>query len=112
MCGVTTKDQVSEQDFLERMQLDDLVRVLHTHRLRRHGLVERNDGWLKKVQKLTPTGDCGRGRPKKTWAEVIDMSRLALGLRLTHLIGKLGVVDLKVQSDWTHPYTRDWLSPV
>ena len=38
----------------------------------------------KKVQKLNPTGDRGRGRPKKTWREVIDMDRLALGLRPTH----------------------------
>ena len=28
MCGVTTKDQVSLQDLLERMQLDDLAKVL------------------------------------------------------------------------------------
>ena len=48
--------------------------VLRTHRLRWHGHVERSDGWLKKVQKLNPTGGRGRGLPKKTWTEVIDMA--------------------------------------
>ena len=66
MCGVTAKDQVSSQDLLERMQHDDLANVLCTRQLRWRGHVERSDGWLKKVQKLNPTGGCGRGRPKKT----------------------------------------------
>ena len=63
MCSVTTKDQVSSQDLLERMQLDDLAKVLCTHQLRWHGRVECSDGWLKKVQKLNPTGGHGRGHP-------------------------------------------------
>ena len=47
VCGVATKDLVSPQ--------------------------ERSDGWLKKVQKLNPTGGRGRGGPKKTRTEVIDI---------------------------------------
>ena len=82
MCGVTTKDQVSWQDVLERMQLDDLAKVLRIRRLRRHGHVEHSDGWLKKVQKINLTG--GRDRPKKTWTEAIDMDCLARGLNETH----------------------------
>ena len=84
MCGVITKDEVSSQDLLARMQLDDLTKVLRTRRLRWHGHVERSDGWLKKVQKLSPTGGRGPGRPKKTWTEVIDTDRQALGLTETH----------------------------
>ena len=37
MCGVTTKEQVSSQDLLEQMQLDDLAKVLHTRLLRWYG---------------------------------------------------------------------------
>ena len=84
VCVVTTKDQVSPQDLLERMQPDDLANVLHTRRLRWHGHVKRSDGWLKRIQKLNPIGDHGRGRPRKTWTEVIDMDRLAMGLVETH----------------------------
>ena len=84
MCGVITKDEVSSQDLLARMQLDDLTKVIRTRRLRWHGHAERSDGWIKRVQKLSPTGGRGPGRPKKTWTEVIDMDRQALGLTETH----------------------------
>ena len=84
MCGVTTKDQVSSKNLLERMQLDDLVKVLHTHWLGWHCHVERSNGWLKKVQKLNPTGGHSLGCPMKTWTEVIDMDCLVLGLTETH----------------------------
>ena len=52
MYGVTTKDQVSSQGLLQRMQLDDLAKVLRTHRPRWQGHVEWSDGLLKKVRKL------------------------------------------------------------
>ena len=74
MCGVITLDQVSS--FLERMQLDDLEKVLPTRRLGWHGHVECIDGWLKNVQKLNPVGGCGCGRPKKTWSKVIHLDGL------------------------------------
>ena len=45
LCCVTTKDQVSSQDLLDRMLLDSLGKV----RPRWHGHVKRNDCWLKKV---------------------------------------------------------------
>ena len=64
MCDVSTKDQVSSPDLLERMQLDDLAKAPHTRKLRWHGLVESSNGWLKTVQKLDPIGGCGRSRPK------------------------------------------------
>ena len=78
MYGVTTKDQVSSQHLLERMQLDNLAKVLRTRRLRWHSHVERSNSWLKKVQKLNPTGGRGRGHPKKSWTVVINMDCLGL----------------------------------
>ena len=95
MCSVTTMDQVSWQDFLERMPLDNLAKLFRTCRLRWYdGHV---DGWLKKVQKLNPIGGRGCGRPNKTWTEVIGRDRLGLGITETHPSDrkKLGVVDLK-----------------
>ena len=53
---VTTMDQVSSQDLLETIQIDDLPKVLRTRQLRCHGHVERSDGWLKETQELDPTG--------------------------------------------------------
>ena len=71
-------------DLFERMQLEGLAKVLCALQLRWHGHVERSDGWLKKVQKLNPTRGRGRGHPKKTWTEVIDIDCLVLGLAETH----------------------------
>ena len=55
--------------------------------LRWHSHRGRNNCWLKKVvcrKKLNPTGGRGRGRPKKTWEEMIDMDCQAMGLAQTH----------------------------
>ena len=70
------------------MQLDNLAKVVRNRRLRWHGQVERSDGWLKKTQKLKPTGCHCHGRPKKAWPEVIDIDLLALGLRPTNPTGE------------------------
>ena len=56
MYGVTTKDQVSFQELLEWMQLDNPEKVLHTRRLRWPVPVERSDGGLTKFNKLNPGG--------------------------------------------------------
>ena len=95
-CGVTTKEQVSSQDLLYRMKLDDLKKVSLTRRLRWHNHVERCHSWLKaEVQKLNPVGGCDSGRPKKTWSEVIRLDRLALGLTWTlPSEGNLGALHL------------------
>ena len=63
------------------MQLDDLQRYSAPTD---SGHVERNAGWLEKVQKLSPTGGRGRGHPKNTSTEVIDMDCQKLGLTETH----------------------------
>ena len=84
MCVVTTKDLASSQDVLERMQLDELAKVIRTRQHRWHGHVERSDGWLKKVQTLNTTGVRGCGRLMETWTQMIDMDHLALSLTETH----------------------------
>ena len=84
MCGVITKDQARLQGVLERMQCDDLEKVLRTHQLRWYGHVKHIDNWLKTVQKLNPRGGRGHGRSGKTRSEVSHMDCLALGLTETN----------------------------
>ena len=62
--SVTTKDQVSSQDLLERMQLDDQAKVLH--RLRCHGYVEPSYGWLKEV--MASTGSETHPSDSEAWS--------------------------------------------
>ena len=64
MCRVPSKDQVSSQDPLERMQLDDLAKVLRTCRLSWHCYIERSDGW-RKSRNSNPTGSRGHGQLRK-----------------------------------------------
>ena len=94
MCGITTKDQVSWQGILERMQVDDLAKAVRTRWLRWPGA-----GWLKTVQKLNLIGVHGRGHPKKTWTEAIDMDCLALGLTEANPSGRKNLVQYKLSSD-------------
>ena len=47
------------QELLERMQLDDLAKLLHTQGLKWLGYIERYDSCLKKVRKLIPTRSRG-----------------------------------------------------
>ena len=77
------------------MQLGDLEKVPRAHRLRWHNHVERSDSWLKKAQKHNTVGGRDRGRPKKTWSEVIPLDCLAPGPTGTHPSeGNIGVVYL------------------
>ena len=104
VCGVTTKEQVSSQDLLDRMKLDDMEKVLLIRRLRWHNHVERSDSWLKKVLTLNPVGGRDSGRPKKIWPEVIRRDCLSPGLTETHPSeGNFGVVHLEVCRQ-TGPY--------
>ena len=46
------------------------------------GNVERREGeWVKKCMELKVTGKVGRGRPKRTWREVIEKDISVVGLR-------------------------------
>ena len=78
------------------MQLDDLERVPRTRRLRWHNHVERIDSWLKS-QETQSCRSRDRGRPKKTWLEVIRLDCLAPGLTDGHpAVENLGIVRFEI----------------
>ena len=57
--------------------------VMRQRRLRWYGHVERREdsSWLKKVRNLEVDGESGRGRPRKTWEQVIKEDLRAKELR-------------------------------
>ena len=82
MCSATLKDRKSCEELRAQMGVDSIVDVMRRRRLRWYGHIERreDDSWLKKVQHLEVNGVRGRGRPCKTWEQVIADDLRAKGL--------------------------------
>ena len=73
MCGVKLKDRLPSKELKERLGVDDIALVLQQNRLRWYGHVLRKDDdyWVKKCMEYEVEGSRPRGRPKKTWKEVV-----------------------------------------
>ena len=76
MCGVKLKDRLPSKELRERLGVDDMALVgplLQQNRLRWYGHVLRkdDDDWVKKCMEHQVEGPRPRGRPKKTWKEVV-----------------------------------------
>jgi len=73
MCGVKLKDRLPSKELRERLGVDDIVLVLQQDRLHWYGHVLRkeDDDWVKKCMEFEVEGSRPRGRPKRTWREVV-----------------------------------------
>ena len=69
--NVKAKDDVSSDSLLSKLDIQDLVVVVCTSRMRWSGHVEPSTGWIAKVRKLNVVTQKRPGRPKKTWDEVL-----------------------------------------
>jgi len=69
MCGVKLKDRLPSKKLRERLGIDDIALVLQQNRLHWYGHVLRkeDDDWVKNEVE----GPRPRGRPKRTWREVV-----------------------------------------
>jgi len=68
--------------FLERLGLDGIILVLQQNRLRWYGhLLQKEDNdWVKKCMEYEVEGARPRGRPKKTWREIVEKDCQVCGL--------------------------------
>ena len=73
MCGVKLKDRFLSKELRERLGIDDIALVLQQNRLRWYGHVLRkeDDDWEKKCMEYEVEGPRPRGRPNRTWREVV-----------------------------------------
>jgi len=73
MCGVSFKDGQSMVRLHEWTGLSDLRACVQSRRLRWYGHVERMDpeNCVKKIRELAVAGARPRGRPRRTWEEVV-----------------------------------------
>ena len=74
MCGVKLKDRLPSKELRERLGVDDIALILQQNRLRWYGHVLRkdDDDWVKKCMEYEVEDSRTRGRPKRTWKEVVQ----------------------------------------
>jgi len=82
MCGVKLQDRVPSKELRGRLELDNIISLLQRNRLRWYGHVLRqeNNDWVKKCMEYEVEGTRPRGRPKKTWREIVEKDCRARGL--------------------------------
>ena len=74
MCGIKLQDRVPSKGSRERLGLDNIISVLQQNRLRWYGhvLQKEDNDWVKKCMEYEVEGARPRGRPKKTWREIVE----------------------------------------
>ena len=73
MCGVKLKDRLPSKELRKRLGVDDIALILQQNRRRWYGHVLQKDvdDWVKKFMEYEVEGSRPRGRPKRTWKEVV-----------------------------------------
>ena len=81
MCSVKLKDRVSNKKLREKLGIVDITSLLQQNRLRWYGHVLRKDDndWVKCME-YEVVGSRPRGRPKRTWLEVVQRDCQLCGL--------------------------------
>jgi len=76
------KDRVSNNRLRERLGIVDITLLLHQNRLQWYGNMLRKDDndWMKKCMEYEVVGCRSRGRPKRTWLEVVQRDCQVRGL--------------------------------
>ena len=75
MCNVSLKDRLRSDELRGRLNLESIGKCVQNRRLRWFGHIERMDKsfWVSRCRAVEVSGSVGRGRPKRTWEEVIKM---------------------------------------
>jgi len=72
MSGIKLKDRFPSEELRDRLGIDDIALVSQQNRLRWYGhLLRKDDDWGKKCMEYEVEGPRPRGRPKRTWRNVV-----------------------------------------
>ena len=76
-------DKVSSDNLRQKLGIEDIETVLRRNRLRWYGHIYRklDDDWVKGSMNFVVEGRVPRGRPRKTWNEMIENDLRILGLQ-------------------------------
>jgi len=74
MCNVKVKVRVPSKELRDRLGVDDVIFILQQNRLRWYGHVlwKEDTDWVKKCMEYEVEASRPRGRPKRTWKEVVQ----------------------------------------
>ena len=69
-CSVKLKDRLPSKEL--RLGVDDIALILQQNRLLWYGhVLRKDDDWVKKCMEYEVEGSRPRGRPKRTWKQVV-----------------------------------------
>jgi len=82
MCGVKVQDRIPSKWLREKLGLEDIISVQQQNRLQWYGHVsqKQDNDWVKKCMEYEVEGARPRGRPKKTWREIVEKDCQVRGL--------------------------------
>ena len=80
MANVRLEQHISSDSLLSRFGIVSISEIARCNRLRWFGHVCRSDDWIGRVTSLDVGGRPRRGRPRKTWSEVISDDRTKWGM--------------------------------
>jgi len=73
MCGIKVKDIFRSKELKEGLGINDIALVLQQNGLRWYEyLLQKEDDWVNKCIEYEVEGSRLRGRPKRTWREVVE----------------------------------------
>ena len=83
MCHITLRDRKSSEELRDRLGITNIVDMLCQKRLRWYGHVERMDeeNPVSRCRVIEVGGVRGKGRPCKTWNQLVSDDLRRLGLR-------------------------------
>ena len=81
MCGVRLSDRVRVISLLQKLNLPSIESLVRGSRLRWHGHVSRSSEWIKQITTMDVEGIVPRGRPKKSWRDVVNNDMIQWDMR-------------------------------
>ena len=83
MCGVSLRERKTSSELRKMMGIEPVLDVVRRGRLRWMGHILRKDGnsWVRRVMDINVEGRRVRGRPRKTWVNVVEEDMHMRGLQ-------------------------------
>ena len=97
MCNVRVKDIVPSKELREKLGIDDIIGLLILQQNRLgwyvHVLRKEDTDWVKKCMEYEVEVSRPRGRPKRTWKEVVQKDCQVRNLKKEDAMDRRIVVD-------------------